>query len=151
MERTFEPWRRAMIPAAISDNLDRNHARYSVLSHPTAYSVQEEAAAAQIPGGEWAKTVVCVADGQPIVAVVPAPFAATRREKPSPAPTVGGRGGVAATDADTEDVTRDPYGFPSPPSEPPNPQQRVANAEREVEQVGTPGGGDAQIGSGNQG
>jgi len=62
-----------MIPVAISDYLERHHARYSHLSHPTAYTAQEEAAAAHVPGHEWAKTVVCFADGQPILAVVPAP------------------------------------------------------------------------------
>jgi Ala-tRNA(Pro) deacylase len=64
-----------MIPVAISDYLERNHARYSLVSHPTAYTAQEEAAAAHVPGRKWAKTVVCFADGQPILAVVPAPFA----------------------------------------------------------------------------
>lgn len=64
-----------MIPAAISEYLDRNQARYSVLAHPTAYTAQEEAAAAHIPGREWAKTVVCFADDQPVLAVVPAPSA----------------------------------------------------------------------------
>ncbi|HYT69118.1 MAG TPA: YbaK/EbsC family protein [Vicinamibacterales bacterium] len=64
-----------MIPAAISDYLERNQTRYSLLSHPTAYTAQEEAAAAHVPGHEWAKTVVCFADDQPILAVVPAPFA----------------------------------------------------------------------------
>jgi len=64
-----------MIPTAISKYLEQHHARYSVLSHATAYTAQEEAAAAHIPDREWAKTVVCFADGQPILAVLPAPFA----------------------------------------------------------------------------
>jgi Ala-tRNA(Pro) deacylase len=64
-----------MIPASISGYLDRHHARYAVLAHPTAYTAQEEAAAARVPGNEWAKTVVCFADGQPVLAVLPAPFA----------------------------------------------------------------------------
>ena len=64
-----------MIPASISGYLDRHHARYAVLTHPTAYTAQEEAAAARVPGNEWAKTVVCIADGQPVLAVLPAPFA----------------------------------------------------------------------------
>lgn len=63
-----------MIPAVISDYLNRHQARYSLLPHPRAYTAQEEAAAAHIKGREWAKTVVCFADGQPILAVVPAPF-----------------------------------------------------------------------------
>jgi Ala-tRNA(Pro) deacylase len=64
-----------MIPGTISEYLDRHQARYSLLSHPTAYTAQEEAAAAHIAGLEWAKTVVCIADGHPLLAVVPAPFA----------------------------------------------------------------------------
>ncbi len=64
-----------MIPTTISDYLQRNQARYSLLSHPTAYTAQEEAHAAHVPGFEWAKTVVCLADDQPILAVLPAPFA----------------------------------------------------------------------------
>ena len=51
-----------MIPAPISEYLDRHHAQYSLLSHPTAYTAREEAAAAHIPGREWAKTVVCFDD-----------------------------------------------------------------------------------------
>lgn len=61
-----------MIPASISDYLDRNRARYSLLSHATAYTAQEEAAATHTPGDEWAKTVVCIADEQPVLAVLPA-------------------------------------------------------------------------------
>jgi Ala-tRNA(Pro) deacylase len=62
------------IPASISEFLDRHHARYSVLTHPVAYTAQEEAAAAHVPGREWAKVVVCVADDRPVLAVVPAPL-----------------------------------------------------------------------------
>jgi len=61
------------IPASISEFLDRHHARYSVLTHPVAYTAQEEAAAAHVPGHEWAKVVVCVADDRPLLAVLPAP------------------------------------------------------------------------------
>ena len=62
------------IPASVSDFLDRHHARYSVLRHPVAYTAQEEAAAAQVPGHDWAKVVVCVADDRPLLAVLPAPL-----------------------------------------------------------------------------
>jgi len=64
-----------MVPASISGYLDRHHARYAVLTHPTAYTAQAEAAAARVSGNEWAKTVVCFADDQPVLAVLPAPFA----------------------------------------------------------------------------
>ena len=60
------------IPASISEFLDRHHARYSVLTHPVAYTAQKEAAAAHVPGGEWAKVVVCIADNRPVLAVLPA-------------------------------------------------------------------------------
>ena len=62
-----------MVPAAISNFLERHHAQYSLLGHPTAFTAQEEAAAAHVPGSEWAKTIVCQADDRPILAVVPAP------------------------------------------------------------------------------
>src|SRR5262245_28383120 len=62
-----------MVPAAIFDYLDRHHAKYSLLSHRRAFTAQEEAAAAHVPGHAWAKTVVCFADETPILAVVPAP------------------------------------------------------------------------------
>jgi Ala-tRNA(Pro) deacylase len=62
-----------MVPAAISNFLERHHAQYSLRGHPTAFTAQEEAAAAHVPGSEWAKTIVCMADDRPILAVVPAP------------------------------------------------------------------------------
>jgi Ala-tRNA(Pro) deacylase len=61
------------IPASISEFLDRNQARYSLVPHPIAYTAQEEAAAAHVPGREWAKAVVCIADDHPVLAVLPAP------------------------------------------------------------------------------
>lgn len=64
-----------MVPVSITEYLDRNQARYSVMSHPVAYTAQEEAAATHVPGGEWAKAVVCFADERPVLAVLPAPRA----------------------------------------------------------------------------
>lgn len=60
------------IPSPIKDYLERNHVNYSVIEHPVAYTAQEEAAVSHIPGREWAKAVVCMADGQPVLAVLPA-------------------------------------------------------------------------------
>ena len=45
---------------------------YTVLRHLPAYTAQEEAAVTHVPGRDWAKTVICFADGEPIEAVVPA-------------------------------------------------------------------------------
>ena len=61
-----------MIPSSVTNYLERNHARYSIIPHPVAYTAQEEAAAAHVPVA-WAKSVVCVANEEPILAVVPAP------------------------------------------------------------------------------
>jgi len=63
----------AMIPASITNYLDQNRARYSVIQHRPAYTAQEEAAAAHIPGAAWAKSVVCMANDELLLAVVPAP------------------------------------------------------------------------------
>jgi Ala-tRNA(Pro) deacylase len=46
---------------------------FSTFTHRPAYTAQEEAAVSHIPGWSWAKTIVCVADDQPIFAVLPAP------------------------------------------------------------------------------
>src|SRR5262245_34675139 len=63
----------AMIPASVTNYLEQNHARYSIIPHRPAYTAQEEAAAAHIPGAAWAKSVVCKADDELFLAVVPAP------------------------------------------------------------------------------
>jgi Ala-tRNA(Pro) deacylase len=60
------------IPASISEFLNRHQARYSLVPHPIAYTAQEEAAAAHVPGREWAKVVACMADDRPVLAVLPA-------------------------------------------------------------------------------
>ena len=45
---------------------------YAVLPHPLACTAQEEAAASHVPARDWAKVVVCLVDGEPVQAVVPA-------------------------------------------------------------------------------
>lgn len=45
---------------------------YTVFPHAPAFTAQDEAAITHIPGRDWAKAVVCFADGEPIQAVVPA-------------------------------------------------------------------------------
>lgn len=47
---------------------------YTILPHRPAFTAQEEAAATHVPGRNWAKVVICVADGKPIQAVLPAPL-----------------------------------------------------------------------------
>jgi Ala-tRNA(Pro) deacylase len=63
------------VPSAIGNYLREHHVSYAVIHHPRAYSAMREAAAAHVPGREWAKAVVCMADGRPTLAVVPADHA----------------------------------------------------------------------------
>jgi Ala-tRNA(Pro) deacylase len=60
------------IPVAISAYLGRNRVHYTVIEHPVAYKAQEEAVLSHVPGSEWAKAVVCMADDLPILAVLSA-------------------------------------------------------------------------------
>jgi Ala-tRNA(Pro) deacylase len=60
------------IPRSIEQFLTEQHVPYSVISHRPAYTAQEEAAVAHIPGRQWAKTVACVADERPVLVVLPA-------------------------------------------------------------------------------
>ncbi len=61
------------IPACLRDYLDKQGVSYTVVTHPTAFTAQEEAAVMHLPGRYWAKTVVCFADNEPVMAVLPAP------------------------------------------------------------------------------
>jgi Ala-tRNA(Pro) deacylase len=62
------------IPTSIQDFLKTRGVPFSTLTHRTAFTAQEEAAVTHVRGREWAKTVVCIADGNPILAVLPAHF-----------------------------------------------------------------------------
>lgn len=53
--------------------LDENNVKYKVIKHPVAYTAQEIAAAAHIPGERLAKTVMVKIDGKMAMAVIPAP------------------------------------------------------------------------------
>ena len=53
--------------------LDENNIRYVRIIHSPAYTAQEIAATAHIPGKELAKTVVVKLDGELAMAVLPAP------------------------------------------------------------------------------
>ena len=59
--------------STIHDFLREVHVPYTVVPHPPAFTAQEEAAATHVAGRDWAKVVVCVIDGEPVEAVVPAP------------------------------------------------------------------------------
>jgi Ala-tRNA(Pro) deacylase len=60
------------IPESIRRFVEARGIGFTPIHHRIAYTAQEEAAATHVPGREWAKTVVCMADGQPILAMVTA-------------------------------------------------------------------------------
>lgn len=60
--------------ASITAFLQRERIPYTTFHHPAAYTAQEEAAASHIRGSQWAKTVVCLVDEEPVLAVLPAPY-----------------------------------------------------------------------------
>jgi Ala-tRNA(Pro) deacylase len=60
------------VSPSVQEYLRQSNVAYSVFRHLPAYSAPEEAAVSHVPGRDWAKSVVCFADGEPIQAVVPA-------------------------------------------------------------------------------
>ena len=62
------------IAPPIREFLNGEDVSYVAFTHPLAYTAQEEAARAHVPGWEWAKIVVCLADDEPVQAVLPAPM-----------------------------------------------------------------------------
>ena len=59
--------------ATLHEFLRAAHIPYTVVPHRPAFTAREEAAAARVPGRDWAKVVACFIDGAPVEAVVPAP------------------------------------------------------------------------------
>lgn len=59
--------------STIHEFLREAHVPYAIVPHQPAFTARTEAAAAHVPGGDWAKVVVCFIDGEPVQAVVPAP------------------------------------------------------------------------------
>jgi Ala-tRNA(Pro) deacylase len=56
----------------LKEFLEREGIRYSNQPHPTAYTAQEVAASAHIPGSRFAKTVIVNIDGKLAMVVLPA-------------------------------------------------------------------------------
>jgi Ala-tRNA(Pro) deacylase len=63
-----------MRPRWVDEFLTRSRIPYTTFRHPPAYTAMHGAAVSHIPGRCWAKTVVCLADAEPILAVVPAHY-----------------------------------------------------------------------------
>ena len=58
----------------LKEYLDREHVKYVTIIHSKAYTAQQIAASAHIPGKELAKTVIFKADNKMIMAVLPASY-----------------------------------------------------------------------------
>ncbi len=56
----------------LKEFLDSNNIKYLTISHSSAYTAQEIAARAHIPGKELAKTVLIKINGQLVMAILPA-------------------------------------------------------------------------------
>jgi Ala-tRNA(Pro) deacylase len=63
-----------MRPRSLDQFLQRARVPYTTFRHPEAFTAQSEAAVSHVPGRSWAKIVVCMADEEPILAVLPAPY-----------------------------------------------------------------------------
>jgi Ala-tRNA(Pro) deacylase len=61
----------ALLPCLV-EILKRERVPYLTLRHPPAFTAPELSALAHIPGRRSAKVVICIADGRPLQAVVPA-------------------------------------------------------------------------------
>jgi Ala-tRNA(Pro) deacylase len=61
-----------MRPRSLDSFLRNARVPFTTFRHPPAFTAQEEAAVSHVPGGSWAKVVVCRADDELILAVVPA-------------------------------------------------------------------------------
>lgn len=61
-------------PPSVHGFLGEARVPYTVLPHRPAFTAQEDAALLHVRGRGWAKVVICVADGRPIQAVLPAPL-----------------------------------------------------------------------------
>ena len=62
-----------MRPRSLDQFLRDARVPYTTFTHPEAFTAQAEAALSHVPGRSWAKVVICFADDEPIMAVVPAP------------------------------------------------------------------------------
>jgi Ala-tRNA(Pro) deacylase len=58
----------------LKEFLDRNKVKYVAVSHSAAFTAQEIAASAHVPGKELAKTVLVNVDGKMAMAVLPASY-----------------------------------------------------------------------------
>lgn len=62
------------VQPAVRDLLEQYQVSYTMLRHAAGFTARDEAARAHVAARDWAKTVVGLADAEPILAVVPAPY-----------------------------------------------------------------------------
>ena len=60
--------------ACLAEVLKRERVPYLMLRHPPAFTAPELCAVAHIPGRRSAKVVICIADAEPVQAVLPAHY-----------------------------------------------------------------------------
>jgi Ala-tRNA(Pro) deacylase len=58
----------------VKEYLDTQKVEYTILEHSPAYTAQEVAASAHIPGRQLAKTVMLKIDGKMVMAILPAAY-----------------------------------------------------------------------------
>jgi Ala-tRNA(Pro) deacylase len=63
-----------MKPRFVGEFLHRARIPYTTFQHPRAFTAMQAAAVSHVPGRCWAKTVVCFADSEPVLAVLPAHY-----------------------------------------------------------------------------
>jgi Ala-tRNA(Pro) deacylase len=63
-----------MRPRSLDEFLTKARIPYTTFRHEPAFTAMHAAAVSHVPGRSWAKTVVCLADGEPVFAVVPAHY-----------------------------------------------------------------------------
>ncbi len=63
-----------MIVEKLKNYLDKNNVKYISIKHSEAFTAQEIAASAHIPGNKLAKTVMLEKDGKLVMAVIPASY-----------------------------------------------------------------------------
>lgn len=62
-----------MLSIKLKNFLDQENVPYAIINHPAAFTAQEVAESAHIPGEEMAKTVIVNIDGKQAMIVLPAP------------------------------------------------------------------------------
>jgi Ala-tRNA(Pro) deacylase len=63
-----------MKPRFVGEFLHKARIPYTTFHHPRAFTAMQAAAVSHVPGRCWAKTVVCFADAEPILVVLPAHY-----------------------------------------------------------------------------